>query len=214
MSNTDHILAIGDIHGMHNLIEKMEHDLWPKMPEGTRLVFIGDYVDRGPDVAGLLDQLIRIKQEHPETVFLKGNHELMLLDAYDGKNVEAFFWNGGKETLDSYGLNENEVSKIPAAHIEFLRGLELMHETEDYLFVHAGLRPGVPLNKQSIRDIMWIREDFFLSGYDFGKTIIFGHTPFHRPLVTDGLIGIDTGAVYGNKLTCLKLPEREFHYLS
>ena len=214
MSHTDHILAIGDLHGMLNLVKKIETELWPKLPQGTRLVFMGDYVDRGPDTAGLVEELIRIKKEHPETVFLKGNHEQMLLDAYDGKNLEAFLWNGGKETLDSYGLGEHEVSKIPAAHIEFLRGLELMHETQDYLFVHAGIRPGVPLAKQNIRDLIWIREDFFLSGHDFDKTIVFGHTPFHRPLETNGLIGIDTGAVYGNKLTCLKLPEREFHYLS
>lgn len=214
MTPHEHILAVGDLHARYDLLQRLLDELLPKLPPETRLVFLGDYIDRGPAAAKVVQRLIKLKQERPETVFLMGNHEHMLLDAVEGVRVPIFLFNGGLETLASYGLGPDDIGRLPAGHLEFLRGLRLFHETDDYLFVHAGLRPGVEVERQEEHDMIWIREEFFGAGHDFGKTVVFGHTPFGQPLVRPGLIGIDTGAVYGNFLTCLLLPEMEFYSLS
>lgn len=213
MDNREHILAVGDIHGMHRLLMRVFEEVVPQLPPETRLVFLGDYIDRGPDSAQVLDTLIRLKRQRPQSVFLLGNHERMLLNARRGRRVNMFLVNGGQETLASYGLDEDGLDSIPAGHLDFLESLELYWQTPGYIFVHAGLRPGVPLAEQKERDLIWIRGEFYMSSHDFGKLVIFGHTPFDEPLVQSNLIGIDTGAVYGNKLTCLKLPERRFFHL-
>jgi serine/threonine protein phosphatase 1 len=100
---------------------------------------------------------------------------------------------------------------IPPSHTSFFQDLRLYHETDSYIFVHAGLAPGVPLDKQQEKDLLWIREPFIRSDYSFGKKVIFGHTPFKQPLITENKIGIDTGAVYGNTLTCVELPAEKFY---
>lgn len=213
MSAKERILAVGDLHGMHEVLTRLITELLPTLGDDIRLVFMGDYIDRGPNSAQVVAELIKLKRARPDTVFLMGNHEAMLLDALEGIKNEAFLLNGGQETLRSYGLEAGDLSKLPEDHVEFIRGLEPIFLTEENIFVHAGLRPGVDLQRQDPWDLVWIREEFYLSGVDFGRKVIFGHTPFHKPLVTDHAIGIDTGAVFGNSLTCLQLPEVKFHSL-
>jgi serine/threonine protein phosphatase 1 len=211
---TGRILAIGDIHGcnhqLENLLEKIAFE-----PRADTLVLVGDYIDRGPDSRGVIDTLLELKESCPGMVCLKGNHEEMLLNYYlDGRGEQQFFINGGLITLDSYGLNPADARAgrgLPESHLDFLRSLRLFHETEDYLFVHAGLRPGIPLAEQSPSDLLWIRYEFIDSAANFGRTVVFGHTPLHGPLSEPNKIGIDTGAVYGGHLTCVELPSRKFH---
>jgi serine/threonine protein phosphatase 1 len=210
MATLPHILAVGDLHGRYDLLRKVFNEVLPAQPAGTLLVFLGDYIDRGPDSRVILEALMAFRALRPETVMLMGNHERMLLDALEGKQEELFLCNGGLETLRSYGLTLETLAQLPASHQRFLRSLPLFHETDQYIFVHAGLRPGLPLAEQQERDLLWIRDEFIHSDWDFGKTVVFGHTPFAQPLAKPGIIGIDTGAGFGLRLTCLKLPEREF----
>jgi len=207
------IFAIGDIHGCYKKLCRLL-----EMPDidfaHDTLVFMGDYVDRGPYSFEVVAYLLELKARCPNTVFLKGNHEAMLLNYLAGIDELVYLANGGRQTLDSY-LNHaqpQELETIPATHLEFFNNLLLYYETEDYIFVHAGLKNRVPLEKQSPDDLLWIRRKFLRSKYDFGKRVIFGHTPFKAPLVESNKIGIDTGAVYQNKLTCLELPQINFYY--
>ena len=202
------IFAIGDIHGCADklmaLMEKIPVDY-----ANDTLVFIGDYIDRGPASFEVVDYLVELKKQHPDIIFLKGNHEDMLQKYLEGSDRFTYLFNGGQRTLDSY-LNrshKSEFSPIPSSHLEFYNSLVLHYETEDFLFVHAGLREKVPLDNQNPEELLWIREDFIHSKFDFGKRVIFGHTPFAEPLLLSNKIGIDTGAVYGNRLTCVQLPE-------
>ncbi len=207
------IFAIGDIHGCVKKLRRLLEI--PAIDFGhDTLVFMGDYVDRGPYSFEVVAYLLELKERCPNTVFLKGNHEAMLLDYLAGTDELTYLANGGRHTLDSY-LNHaqpQDSETIPASHLEFFNNLRLYYETEDYIFVHAGLRNKVPLEKQSPADLLWIRRKFIRSNYDFGKRVIFGHTPFKAPLVQSNKIGIDTGAVYRNKLTCLELPQINFYY--
>ncbi|RLB05758.1 MAG: serine/threonine protein phosphatase [Deltaproteobacteria bacterium] len=203
--------VISDIHGCMHKLERLIETVRPEL-ESRTLVFLGDYIDRGPDSCDVVEFVLELRQEH-EVVFLKGNHEKMLLDFLAGINQFLYLENGGELTLASYynkyRLREGEII-IPSDHLNFFYNLELYYETEDYIFVHAGLRDDVPLNAQTEEDLLWIREEFIYSTYDFGKTVIFGHTPFLHPFVGFRKIGIDTGAVFGNTLTMLSLPEMEF----
>ena len=148
----------------------------------------------------------------------------MFVDFLAGVDRELFIYNGGEFTLRSYigrvedfwsnsrGVSDDEALGllVPEHHRTFLQELHHYYETENYIMVHAGLKYGIPLDKQSLDDLVWIREEFIYLEEDFGKRVIFGHTPFVRPLVLPNKIGIDTGAVYGNSLTCLILPDLEF----
>ncbi len=205
------IFAIGDIHGCYDrlkaLVEKIPIDF-----SRDTLLFIGDYIDRGPHSAEVVDYLIQLKKRVKEVIFLKGNHEDMLDKFLNGDDRFTYLLNGGQQTLDSY-LKKNvqpQSFPIPPDHIEFFKSLRLYYETEEYIFVHAGLRPRTPLETQSAEDMLWIRDNFISTKYDFGKRVIFGHTPLKKPLVEPNKIGIDTGAVYGNSLTCVQLPELVF----
>jgi len=204
------IFAIGDIHGCFEKIRTLMERL-PVDFAQDKLVFLGDYVDRGPDSRGVLDLMIRIQQENPtSTIFLKGNHEAMFLDYLEnGPLKNSFLKFGGEETIRSYGIAGSSID-IPDDHLTFIKGLRPLYVTEKFCFVHAGLLPDVPLEKQKEEDILWIRFNFIKSDYDWGKRIIFGHTPFDTPLIEKNKIGIDTGAVYGGRLTCLVLPDVEF----
>jgi serine/threonine protein phosphatase 1 len=204
-----HVFAIGDVHGcaeeLVKLLRKIKAD-----PERDTFVFIGDYVDRGPDPKGVVDAILELTTRCPRVFCLKGNHEGLFLDYLAGDNENVFLYNGGNTTLDSYGAVYGEPFEMPPGHREFFDELLLYHREGDVLFVHAGLRPGVPLEKQTEHDLLWIREEFIYVPQQAADLIVFGHTPSRRPIVQADKIGIDTGAVYGNKLTCLKLPEREF----
>lgn len=210
MGHKDHILAIGDIHGMLDSLLPLLDKVLPMAPDDARLVFLGDYIDRGPDSKEVVETLIQLKKQRPDTVFLMGNHEQMFLQAHGGKSLMFFLANGGDATLASYGLAPEEIADMPPDHLAFFNDLLLYFETENHVFVHAGLRPGVALAEQDPRDLLWIREEFMFSSKRFPKTVVFGHTPVVRPFVNPDRIGIDTGAVYGNLLTCLMLPEMRF----
>ncbi|MFP3866617.1 MAG: metallophosphoesterase family protein [Desulfobacteraceae bacterium] len=208
------IYAIGDIHGCLGHLQRLMAKVKPDI-DHHKLVFIGDYIDRGPDSRGVVDYIIDLKKNYPpdNIICLMGNHERMFLDYLQGDNQLLFLINGGRSTLESYwGADwESRLRRLPADHWEFYQQLKMFYETEDYIFVHGGLKPGVPLAEQQEEDVLWIREEFLICLDDFGKRVIFGHTPFPKPFVWPNKIGIDTGAVYGNYLTCLKLPEEVFY---
>lgn len=176
-------------------------------------VFIGDYIDRGPDSRSVIDTLIKWKQDFPNTFFLKGNHEDMLLDflGMGGSSGQVYLANGGSEFFRSYGIEPNgplsEVAKsLPREHLRFFTGLELGVSVGEFLFVHAGINPLKALEDQEPHDLMWIRSEFIPREHNLGKTVVFGHTPFADVLVNMPFkIGIDTGLVYGNLFSVVEL---------
>ncbi len=208
------IYAIGDIHGCLDKLETLMSTIDVDV-QRDQLVFLGDYIDRGPSSYEVVDYLMQIIRRMPATVFLKGNHEEMFTHYLSGMDRQLFVMNGGQATLESYMKNRTEAdgSLIPSEHLRFFSSLRLYYQTDDYIFVHAGLRDNIPLESQKTEDLLWIRDAFIASEYDFGKRVIFGHTPFNTPLVQPNKIGVDTGAVYGNQLTCVKLPETEFFHV-
>jgi serine/threonine protein phosphatase 1 len=199
---------IGDIHGCLEMLKRLMDKIgW--QPESDRLIFLGDYIDRGKDSRGVVEFILQLLETSGNIRCLKGNHESLFLDYLDGVDSQTFLMNGGENTLASYA--QNSLNGISLKHMSFYRSLETMVELDDYYVVHAGFRPGVDVSEQSEEDFLWIREPFLFSDYDFGKKVIFGHSPFYEPLIMDNKIGIDTGAVFGNKLTCLELPDMRFH---
>lgn len=204
------IFAIGDIHGCLDKLEVMMERI-DLNDEEDMLVFIGDYIDRGPDPKGVVDFVLELKSRLKNVVCLLGNHEQTFLNFYfHRRDSDLFYFNGGDTTIESYGLVETTEGKkinVPENHLEFFKSLLPYYETDDYIFVHAGIRSGIPMEKQSVDDLTWIRHAFIRSFHDFGKIVVFGHTPLPDPLVQPNKIGIDTGACYGGKLTCVVLPE-------
>lgn len=212
MANSS-IVATGDLHGRYDLLKTLLKEVLPQVGN-ARPLFLGDYIDRGPDSAQVIETLIKLRQKRPDAVFLMGNHEKALLKLLDspgsGYWAENFLLNGGQATLDSYGLGLNQLHKLPAHHKKFLRSLPLYWHDDKYLFVHGGLRPKIALNRQSPQDLLTIREQFYNSNYRFSHQVVFGHTPFKRPLIKNNCLGIDTGAVYGQYLTSVWLPHMKF----
>ena len=205
------IFVVGDIHGCFDKLSALM-DKIPLNEKRDQLIFIGDYIDRGPSSFDVVSYLINLKKRVPGTVFIKGNHEDMLQNYLDGSDRFTYQLNGGQQTLDEY-LNQSDNTDafpIPSEHLEFFNSLQLYYQTDDYIFAHAGLREKVPLESQEKTDLLWIRDEFIHSDFNFGKRVIFGHTPFKEPWLQPNKIGIDTGAVYGNLLTCVQLPEIEF----
>ncbi|MBW1674898.1 MAG: serine/threonine protein phosphatase [Deltaproteobacteria bacterium] len=206
------IFVIGDIHGclemLKRLIDKIEWN-----PANDRLIFIGDYIDRGENSKGVIDFILKLKEDSTLIQCLIGNHEQMFLDYLSGVDSQSSLLNGGLPTLRSYEemRRSQDDPLIPPSHLDFFSSLLTMIELEHYYIVHAGFHPNIGIEHQSLNDMIWIREEFIYSDYDFGKVVIFGHTPFNNPLVMKNKIGIDTGAVFGNYLTCLELPEKKFH---
>ncbi len=212
----ERIFAVGDIHGCYTkLVDLMERIKIHNKKD--ILVFLGDYIDRGDQSREVVDYLVRLKKQRPNTVFLLGNHEQMLLEYLNGEMVKPYLINGGQKTLNSYmgqkGVKapQDPMALFPMEHLEFFNSLIPLFEFQDYIFVHAGLRCGIPIERQKPSDLLWIREDFYFSKGEFEKTIVFGHTPFPEPFVFNNKIGIDTGAVYGNKLTAVELSARKFY---
>jgi len=214
------IFAIGDIHGC---AAKLEH-LLKRLPfrrDRDTLVFLGDYLDRGPQAKGVLDQLCRLRDKGAHVVPLMGNHEYLLLEYHKTKDQTLLPYMrrlGLETTLESYGgagpSQLASLSFLPTEHRAFLEALLPFWETPDYIFVHAGLRPGQPLADQDISDLCEVRESFLTSAIDYGKRVIFGHTSFAMPFITPSKIGIDTGAAYGNLLTAVELPAVRFYHAS
>ncbi|TVR99710.1 MAG: serine/threonine protein phosphatase [Rhodospirillales bacterium] len=230
----ERIYAVGDIHGRDDLLRRI-HDLIGAdrrdhpAPGPCTVVYLGDYVDRGSGSREVLDILIREPIEADQRVHLQGNHELMMLRFLDGQDNGSWLLNGGDATLASYGvpaawstihpqavqgLSTALARELPPEHDRFLRSLELRHMAGDYVFVHAGVRPGIPLADQRPADLMWIREPFLGSTEDFGKRVVHGHTITSRPQVRANRIGIDTGAFGSGILSCLVLEGDQVRFLS
>ena len=203
--------AIGDIHGNLSNLEQLMEEIKPAFDlQQDTLVFLGDYIDRGPDSKGVVDFILQLRKDLPHVVCLKGNHEAMLLDwVLKGENYDLYLYNGGGATIRSY--SQEGTFALPQEHLDFFTSLLLYYETEHYIFVHAGLKGGIPLEEQDPHDLIWIRDEFILSPHDFGKIVVFGHTPLQRVFKASNKIGIDTGAVYGGTLTCLELPAQRFY---
>jgi len=202
---------IGDIHGCYQSLATMM-DLIGDTDD--TIIFLGDYIDRGPDSEKVVSFLVQLKKELPRVITLLGNHESMFLRYLNGLNSQVFLRSGGQYTLDSYGLEPLSgkilSSEIPAEHLAFFNSLLLHWEDEKHIYVHAGLQPGLHLSMQSEAWCLWARDEFIYSSYDFGKRVVFGHTVFKEPYVRPEKVGLDTGAVYGGNLTCFVLPEEEF----
>lgn len=221
------VYAVGDVHGhldaFRRLLDKLSDDLARSRPaERPLLVFVGDYVDRGPDSRGVIDAILALEAgDEFEVAALKGNHEDALLrflaNAGFGPN---WLTNWGEATLRSYGVRPPApggeaaetprvqaelLAALPPAHRAFLGRLATSLSVGDYLFVHAGVRPGVDLAAQAEQDLIWIRYEFLESDADFGKVVVHGHTPTDRPELKANRIGIDTGVYYSGVLTAVRL---------
>ena len=208
-----HTFVIGDIHGCSDLLAELLKQIKPLSPKDS-VIFIGDYIDRGTDSKGVIDLVLKLRAEHARVITLLGNHELMLLDAIKGHAVNEFLNMGGEATLKSYDIPPESINDLaamlPPNHLAFFLDLLPYWEDKNHIYVHAGLQPGVHLTQQSPDWLYWSRDAFIHSTYDFGKKVIYGHTPYDKPKVDVNKIGIDTGAVYGGALTCLVLPENKF----
>lgn len=221
------VYAVGDIHGHTDALApllRLLHEDVAASPtaQPPLLVFLGDYVDRGPDSRGAIDMILALEADGPfEVVCLKGNHEAALLrvltDSGFGPNWIA---NWGRTTLRSYGVEvpaagaeAHEAARVradlqaalPDRHHRFLARCVVSHTVGDYLFVHAGVRPGVALAEQDPNDLIWIRYEFLQSEADHGKVVVHGHTPFERPQLRPNRIGIDTGVYMTGVLTAVRL---------
>lgn len=213
--------VIGDIHGCLDELACLLESL-PLEPS-DRLIFLGDYVDRGPESKGVVSCLIeRQRSGKQEVIFLKGNHEDMFLSylGLPGKYGEMFLFNGGGATLASYGLSPRNrspaeiLSLIPQNHLEFFKELKTYYLMEPFLCVHAGIHPSKPLSQQVEEELLWIRDEFIFNRHLLPYTVLFGHTPqrevfFHLPYK----IGLDTGLVYGNELSCLEVHEKVLYQI-
>jgi predicted phosphodiesterase len=206
------LFAIGDIHGCPDELEELLKAVAPGV--GDTVVFVGDYVDRGPSAREVVEQLLEFEHCGAEVVFLKGNHEDMMLSflGLPGNYGESFLFNGGAQTLASYGVTEgglgHALESIPERHLKFLRTLAASYLRPPYLFVHAGILPSRPLEEQRVEDMLWIRQEFIFATHNIGATVVFGHTPMRSVMIDlPYKLGIDTGLVYGGKLTCVELTE-------
>jgi serine/threonine protein phosphatase 1 len=211
-SSDPRLFAIGDIHGCADELAVMLKAI--AAGPGDTIVFVGDYIDRGPDSRGVVEIALELQRGPATAVFLKGNHEDMLLSflGFPGHYGESFLFNGGAQTLASYGVNRADPAEacaaIPASHQDFFQGLATSYQRRPYLFVHAGVRPVVALEDQEVEDLLWIRHEFIFSPHRLDATVVFGHTPM-RTVVPDlpYKIGIDTGLVYGGSLSCVEFNE-------
>ena len=219
------VYAVGDIHGRSDLLDRLMLKIRDDIAleaAGRRpaIIFLGDYIDRGPDPRGVVDRLVALAAEPELDVrLLKGNHEQQLLAFLDDAGLgQAWLAIGGGATLASYGVSppterspdawelaREEFAGNVSDHLAFYRGLELAVECGDYVFVHAGIRPGVPLSGQAERDLLWIRDAFLEAPDPFERVVVHGHTPEVAPYLGRNRIGIDTGAYATSTLTAIRL---------
>ena len=219
------VYAIGDVHGcaaqLAELHQAVGEDARQRPLADTRLVHLGDYIGIGPDSAGVIARLAAEPPTGLRVINLAGDHEQMLLDALDGDRAAAtdFLVGGGDAALRSWGIDpttprESWADALPPAHVAFLRGLELRFRSGGYLFVHAGIRPGVAIARQTREDLQRIRHPFLHSERDHGVVVVHGHTSGVTPVVQPNRIGLDTGAGIGGKLTCAVLEEDRIGFLT
>lgn len=211
------LLCIGDIHGCNKTLIELLERVNPTVED--QMVFLGDYIDRGKRCFETIETLIALKEKFPKTVFLKGNHEAMMLKYFSPdatfQDMQLFLYNGGRITLDSYEefteLEPREFDDLPTKHQIFFDELKVSHQIGDFFFTHAGINPNFPVNDQMDHELMWIRDSFlFHRTCEWGKeTIIHGHTPmmedgemdhYHRAYKQRR--NLDSGCVFGGDLTC------------
>lgn len=226
------IYAIGDIHGrldlLDQLLARIDEDDSRRAGATTGLIFLGDLVDRGPDSAGVVERVRALCAERPDTRCLGGNHEEIFIGALEGNGdvVRLFLRAGGYETLLSYGMDPRQIDEasipelvdmieqaVPPQHVAFLRSLHEYLVEGDYLFVHAGIRPGVAVEQQSPSDLRWIRQPFLDFAGNHGKLVVHGHTITEAVDQRENRIGIDTGAYRTGRLTAVGLEARERWFL-
>jgi serine/threonine protein phosphatase 1 len=224
------LYAIGDIHGRIDLLRethaRIAADLLDRPCRAFRVIHLGDLVDRGPDSAGVVEHLIEFCRDG-DAACLAGNHELFVLRFLHKPQSVGEQWldNGGEEMLESYGLKLSALKSLkqvrkgleeamPASHRAFFEALPLCERHGDYLFVHAGLRPGIPLARQTEADLTGIREPFLSSRADHGFVVVHGHTPSASPVVRPNRVGIDTKAFASGRLTCLALEGADKGFLT
>jgi serine/threonine protein phosphatase 1 len=224
------VYAVGDIHGRVDLLQQMHdlihHDAYRRQAPRNVIVYLGDYIDRGTDSPAVLDLLLDAPLPGFTSIYLKGNHEDSLLRFLVDPSIgPAWLAYGGAATLLSYGVRPPDAAphlpraqhdlgkRLPERHRRFMAGLTLNHSEGDYFFVHAGVRPSVPLERQIEEDLLWIRDEFLESEAEYGKIIVHGHTITARPDVRRNRIGIDTGAFASGTLTALVLEGAEWSFL-
>ena len=228
------VYAIGDVHGRADLLDTLltaiAADAARRPALAKRIVFLGDYVDRGLQSKEAIDLVLDAVPRGFEVVTLMGNHEEMMHRFLREVSIgRSWMLNGGDATLASYGVDAPHMlsgtaryrqaqaefdALLPERHLRFLQGLAVTHIAGDYLFVHAGLRPGVPIDRQERDDLLWIREEFLHSDADFGKMVVHGHSIAREPVLRPNRIGIDTGAYASDRLTCLVLEGAAREFLS
>ncbi len=211
------LIAIGDIHGCYKKLRKLLDRI--SIQKDDTIIFLGDYIGRGPSSKQVIEDILQLKKEHEKVICLLGNHENLLLEYVKSpeevllpylrqQGIEAF--------LESYGEKDlrhlHDLSFMPKEHYDFLMNLDLYYMDKDYFFVHAGLMPGLAFEKHTAMEFCEVRDAFLEADVEIDKTVVFGHTAFEMPLVTKDKIGIDTGAVYGNLLTAVSLPETRFFH--
>jgi serine/threonine protein phosphatase 1 len=230
-SDAPRIYAIGDIHGRLDLLERMiseiRRDIENAPIDGAVTVTLGDYVDRGPESRGVIDRLVRNPFPTPY-IALKGNHEELFQAFLDDPSTGSQWRHlGGLETLHSYGIPVSPLmlgkgydqasslfrTAVPHAHLEFVSSLKTFAAFRSVFLCHAGVRPGVPLERQSAEDLLWIRGEFLNSKLSFGKRVVHGHTPSEWPEVLPNRINIDTGAYATGRLTCVVLEGEQHRFL-
>lgn len=217
VKNPTSFYAFGDIHGeyykLKRLLSKISY-------EDSCLIFLGDYIDRGQWSFEVVEFLINLSK-NCTTIFLRGNHDDMFMDYLSGINEQIFIFNGGRKTIESYEKHGWNIDSgtyyldrvLPRKHITFFQKLKNYYETDDFIFVHAGIVPGVPMEQQNKEMLLWDRSFSFVEDYE-GKVVVHGHSPKAQVVNKKYEIGLDTGACFesmGN-LTCVKLPERIFHH--
>ena len=227
------VYAIGDVHGradlLDRLLEAVDADIASRPEADTYVVFLGDLIDRGPESRQVVERLRSLSGQPFRPIFLLGNHEEVLLRLLDGERGLLISWMrfGGAECVQSYGLDTHRLANVPEEeaidlvrkaippdHVEFLRSFIDTFRFGDYLFVHAGIRPGVELGRQSQRDLRWIRSPFLDSGANHGFVVVHGHTIEREVVELDNRIGIDTGAYATGILTAIGLEGSDRWYLT
>ncbi len=218
--------VVGDIHGCLSELASLVESL--PLERGDTVVFLGDYVDRGPESKGVIDYLADLRgRDEYKTVFLRGNHEDMMLSymGLSGRHGDAFLLNGGLDTLASYGVGAPSASPgaadgqrllatLPPGHVEFLVRLDPWYFVDGFLCVHAGINPGRPWDEQIGEELIWIRHEFIVNPHTLPQTVLFGHTPMREVFFNlPYKIGLDTGLVYGNALSCLEVTGRTLYQI-
>ena len=225
--------AVGDVHGcleqLNRLIEQIEADLDERPVKEAFLVFVGDLIDRGPDSAGVIERLRTYSRPGLKPIFLAGNHEEYFLRVLAGERTVLDNWldYGGKQCAESYGVSADQLvalpedqalallrRQVPEGHLRFLKSFGDTFRFGDFLFVHAGIRPGLPLEQQSRADLRWIREPFLHDTGDHGFVVVHGHTIVETVEELPNRIGIDTGAYRSGVLTALVIDGAELRFLS